>query len=378
MILTAPRLITPGATARPGWVRVEGDIIAEVGFGNPTSPPGDGVGHSEIVHLDGVLAPGFVDQHCHGGGGAAFTDGPDAARTALRAHLAHGTTSVVASLVTDTSERLIEQTRALRELLDADDLLGVHLEGPWLSPSHRGAHSPGLLQDPDPHEIERVLDASDGAVVMVTLATERPGGDDAVRAVVAHGAIPALGHSDATYDEARRSIDAGVSVATHLFNAERPLHHREPGLIAALLESPRVTVELIADGVHVHPAALRAALAATPGRHVLVTDAMAAAGAADGAYRLGPLDVVVAQGQARLPDGTIAGSTLTLDAAVRFVVTECGLCVEEAIAAAATRPAELLGRPDLGRIAVGAKADLVSLADDLHVARVMRRGRWIG
>lgn len=149
-------------------------------------------------------------------------------------------------------------------------------------------------------------------------------------------------------------------------------------LIAALLESPRVTVELIADGVHVHPAALRAALAATPGRHVLVTDAMAAAGAADGAYRLGPLDVVVAHGQARLPDGTIAGSTLTLDAAVRFVVTECGLCVEEAIAAAATRPAELLGRPDLGRIAVGAKADLVSLADDLHVARVMRRGRWIG
>lgn len=371
MILTADCVLTPEAALRPGWVRVKADLITAVGEGPPP------VEHDDTTVVRGVLAPGFVDQHCHGGGGAAFTEGPEGARTALRTHLAHGTTSVVASLVTDTSSRLVEQVTALRGLVDADELLGVHLEGPWLSPKHCGAHAPALLRDPDPAEIEDVLMRTEGAVVMVTLAAEMPGGEDAVRVIVEHGARAALGHSDATYDEAQRAISAGVSVATHLFNAERPFHHREPGLITALAQSADVVVEVIADGIHVHPAALRGVLAATPGRHVLVTDAMAATGAPDGPYRLGPLDVVVAGGEARLPDGTIAGSTLTLDAAVRFVVAHCGLSVERAVEAASTRPADVIGRPDLGRIAVGAKADFVVLDDALHVVRVMRRGRWV-
>lgn len=369
-LLAADTVITPGALLRPGWARVEGETIVEVGPGTP--PAGD------VTDLGAMtLTPGFVDQHCHGGGGAAFTDGAQAALTAIEAHRAHGTTSMIASLVTDTLDHLVEQTNALASLIESDDLLGVHLEGPWLSQLHCGAHDTSLLRDPRPEEIDAVLRRTDGRVRMITVAVEREGGPEAIALMARHGVIAALGHSHATYDEAVAGIERGARVATHLLNAERPFHHREPGLVVALAESEDVAVELIADGVHVHPAALRAVMAAAAGRFVLITDAMAAAGAADGRYRLGPLEVTVSGGTARLPSGTIAGSTLTMDAAVRYAVEHCGAALEEAVAAASTRPADVLGRPDLGRIAPGAKADLVVLDEALHVRRVMRRGRWL-
>ena len=370
-VLQAAHIITPGATLSPGWVRVEKDAIVDVGAGRAQRA-------ADVIDLGATsLVPGFVDQHCHGGGTGSFTDGVGGARAAIATHRAHGTTSMVASLVTDTLDALVTQTNALAPLIETDELLGVHLEGPWLSEHHCGAHDPQLLRDPDPADVVTVLERTQGRVIMVTLAVERPGGRAAVSALASRGVHAALGHSHATFDQAQEGIAAGATVATHLYNAERPFHHREPGLIAALVADERVTVELIADGVHVHPEALKLAMKAAPDRFVLITDAMAATGAADGQYRLGPLDVFVTDGVARLASGTIAGSTLTMDAAVRFVVRCCGLSLDEAISAASTRPADLLGRADLGRIAPGAKADLVVLDDELTVRRVMRRGVWL-
>lgn len=372
-VLAAATVHTPAGLLEPGWVRVDGDRVVEVGAGQPAGP--------STALGDVVLAPGFVDMHNHGGGGRAFTEGAEAAETVLATHLSHGTTSVVASLVTDTIDVLERQVRDLRPLVEDGRLVGTHLEGPWLSEMHCGAHDPALLSDPDPHDVARLVEAGGGTIAMVTLAVERDGGLDAVRRLHDAGVLVALGHSHATYAEALAAINAGASVATHLYNAARPVQHREPGLTLALLESPGVTVELIADGVHVHPAMIRDVARRAPGRVALITDAMGAAGGGDGDYDLGPLRVRVVDGVARLarPDGStgaIAGSTLTLDRAVRFAVQQAGLGVHEAICAATQTPADRLGRADLGRIGPGARADLVVLDGGLQVQRVMRAGQW--
>lgn len=363
VILAARRVLTADGLA-PGWVRLVDDRIVEVG--RSAAPPG------AVALGDVVLAPGFVDLHQLAGGGAAYTDGPAAARVARATHLRHGTTTVVASLVTDELSTVERQVAELAPLVHRGDLAGLHLEGPWLSERHHGAHDAALLRDPLWTEVDRVLAAGAGTVVMVTLAPERAGSLDTIARLADRGLLPALGHSHATYAETNRAVDAGARVATHLFNAARPIHQREPGITVALLQRPEVVVELIADGVHVHPALLRQAMSA--GDFVLVTDAMAATGAADGDYELGPLQVRVTEGVARLVDGgAIAGSTLTLDAAVRYAVEAVGIDLATALHAASTRPAELLGRPDLGRIAAGARADLVVLDQDLLVREV-----WCG
>lgn len=376
-VLSAAQVVTPARVLAPGWVHLDGDRVVAVGEGPP--PAGD------VLDLgDATLVPGFVDMHVHGGGGASFDAGTaDAAAVVAGAHLAHGSTSMVASLVTDTHERMACSVREL-SLLVCDGLLaGVHLEGPWLSPDRSGAHQPGSLVEPTPAAVESLLAAGDGAVRMVTLAPELPGGVDAVRQIAAAGVVAAIGHTDATYDVARAALDAGATVGTHLFNAMRGLHHREPGPVGALLESAAADVELIADGVHLHPAVLRTAFAAKPGRCVLVTDAMAAAGAEDGDYRLGPMAIEVREGVARLSDGgsgrgAIAGSTLTMDAAVRFAVRDAGLPLVDVVHAASTAPARVLGLRDVGALEAGRRADLVVLDDDLEVVRVMRAGAWIG
>jgi N-acetylglucosamine-6-phosphate deacetylase len=215
---------------------------------------------------------------------------------------------------------------------------------------------------------------------MVTLAPELPGGTGAVRLLSDAGVVAAIGHTDATYDQARAAIDAGARVGTHLFNAMRPLHHREPGAVGALLDSD-ADVELVADGVHLHPAVLRTAFAAAPGRCILVTDAMAAAGAPDGDYRLGQMAVEVRGGTARLAsedgEGAIAGSTLTMDAAVRYAVRTAGLPLLEVVRAASTTPAAAWGLHDVGSLEPGRRADLVVLDADLAVTRVMRGGAWV-
>ncbi|HHW83988.1 MAG TPA: N-acetylglucosamine-6-phosphate deacetylase [Actinomycetales bacterium] len=398
MILTAARVITPTQTLTPGWVRVEGEVIAAVGEGAPPARAGAGRDAAEAEDTPGVgasgepdsaggvtdlgeatLIPGYVDMHSHGGGGTAFKDGPEAARTSLAMHRSHGTTAMMASLVTETIDDLEAQVRSLTPLVEDGELIGIHLEGPWMSPLHKGAHPPALLRAPFPDDVTRLIEASrlsDGspAVKMVTLAVELEHGMEATRIMVDEGVLVALGHSDATYDQAAEALDAGASVATHLYNAMSKLHHREPGMMPALLEREDVTIELIADGVHVHPAMLRHAVDSARGTIVLVTDAMAAAGASDGDYILGTLPVVVKDGIARTETGSLAGSTLTLDRAVRLMVNEVGMPLEDAVRAATLSPADTVGRSDIGRIEPGCRADLTVLDGDLQVTAVYQGG----
>jgi N-acetylglucosamine-6-phosphate deacetylase len=369
-VVHAVRLVDDGRIADDAWIRFGGDgRVSDAGSGDgwrelPADSVVDGAG--------GFLAPGFVDVHGHGGAGSSYDDGPDAVRAARAMHRRHGTTRAVVSLVTAPLDLLAERTAMIADLVETDDdILGSHLEGPFLDPGHKGAHDPALLRAPAPAELERLLSAGRGTVRQVTLAPELPGGLDAVRTVVAAGAAAAVGHTDADAATAAAAFDAGATILTHAFNAMRGLHHREPGPVAAATADPRVTLEIVADGVHVDPEVVRIAFAAAPGRIALVTDAMAAAGASDGRYRLGSLDVDVVQGVARLAaGGSIAGSTLTQDAALRVAVA-AGVPLAEAVDALTRTPARAVGRLDLGSLAPGALADAVLLSPQLEV-----RGVW--
>ena len=260
--------------------------------------------------------------------------------------------------------------------------LGIHLEGPWLSTQRCGAHQPALMRDPDPAEIDRVLEVGRGAIRMVTIAPERDGALAAIGQIVDAGVVAAVGHTEATYEQTRVAIAAGATVGTHLFNAMRPINTREPGPVVALVEDARVTVELITDGVHVDPALYRhVAHSAGPDRVSLITDAMAATGMTDGVYHLGPVAVDVVDGVARVAGTeTIAGSTATMDRVFRFAVTHCGLPRDEALTLgvrqASINPARALGLPCAGLVP-GASADLVVLDADLAVAGVLHHGSWV-
>ncbi|WP_081236064.1 N-acetylglucosamine-6-phosphate deacetylase [Streptomyces viridosporus] len=371
-VLTGARVVLPTGTVDDGRVIVDGTRIAAGG-----SPA-----NAETIDLSGHwLLPGFVDLHNHGGGGASFTSGTvDDVLRGIRTHRLHGTTTLVASTVTGDMDFLSRRAGLLSELAEQGEIAGIHFEGPFISPCRKGAHSERLLRDPDPAEVRKLLDAARGHAKMVTLATELPGGIDSVRLLAEHGVIAAVGHTDATYEQTVQAIEAGATVATHLFNAMPPLGHRAPGPITALLEDERVTVELINDGTHLHPAALRLAFHhAGAGRVAFITDAMDAAGFGDGRYMLGPLEVEVADGVARLVEGgSIAGSTLTLDRALQRAVTVDGLPVEDAVAALSANPARLLGMDDrIGSLEPGKDADLVVLDADFALRGVMRRGEWV-
>ena len=372
LLLCAGRIVTPARVFAPGWVHLDGDRIADVGPGAPPRPADLDLGAATVV-------PGFVDAHVHGGGGQSFDAGSaEAAGTVVRAHLAHGTTTMMASVVSDGYASLTRSLRELSALVEDGLLAGIHLEGPWLSPHHAGAHDRAKLAEPAPEQIDTLVEAGGGHLRMVTLAPELPGGLEAVRRLTAAGVIVGIGHTDATYDVARAALDAGASVGTHLFNAMRGLHHREPGPPTALLEHPDAYVELVADGVHLHPAVLRLAAGAKPHLAVLVTDAMGAAAAGDGDYRLGGMAVSVRDGVARLADnGAIAGSTLTMAAAVRYAVQVAGLAIEDVVRAATASPAAMLGLNRVGALRPGFRADLVVLGEELDVLRVMHRGHWV-
>lgn len=368
LVLAAKRAVDADGERHDAWLRVDGDLIVEVGAGS--APPG-------AVRAD-VLLPGFVDLHCHGGGGASFTSAdPDQIARAAATHRAHGTTTMHASLVSADYDDLIAQIRALIPFVDDGTLRGIHLEGPWISPSYCGAHDPLTLRHPDPDDVARVLDAGEGRIRMVTLAPELPGALDAVRSIVGAGSIAAIGHTAADGDAARAAVDAGATVATHLFNAMPPLLHRDAGPVGVLLADSRVTCEVIGDGVHLEPDVVALALAAAHGRGALVTDAMSAAGAGDGDYRIGPLEVVVRDGVARLRGGgSLAGSTLLMDSAVRRAVRLADRSLEQASMAASLAPARAMRLADRGLLVVGQRADVVALDEDLRVMRVLRGGEW--
>ncbi|WP_234354935.1 N-acetylglucosamine-6-phosphate deacetylase [Streptomyces sp. NRRL WC-3618] len=361
-----PTGITPG-----GHVAVEGTRITERAPEN-----------AHVIDVTGHwLVPGFVDLHNHGGGGASFTSGTaEDILKGIHTHRTHGTTTLVASTVTGDMHTLTAQAGLLSELAEQGDIAGVHFEGPFISPCRKGAHSEALLRDPDPADVRKLIDAARGHARMLTLATELPGGLDSVRLLVEHGVLAAIGHTDATYEQTVEAIDAGATVATHLFNAMPALGHRTPGPITALLEDERVTVELINDGTHLHPAALQLAFHhAGADRVAFITDAMDAAGFGDGRYLLGPLEVEVSEGVARLVEGgSIAGSTLTLDRAFRRAVTVDGLPVTDVVAALSANPARLLGMYDrVGSLEPGKDADLVLLDADFTLKGVMRKGSWV-
>ncbi|MEU8247009.1 N-acetylglucosamine-6-phosphate deacetylase [Nonomuraea sp. NPDC048916] len=372
LTLADARIVTSEGV-HDGWLTIEDGRITHVGRGSAPRA-GHSLGGRHVV-------PGFVDMHNHGGAGGSFPTGDhDGARDAVALHERHGTTTMVASLVTGTIDDLIAAASSLADLCDDGLFAGLHFEGPYLSAARCGAHNPALLREPSPQEFARLAEAGRGHVRMLTLAPELPGALDTIRAATADGVIAALGHTSATYEQTLAGIEAGATVATHLYNAMAQLGHRAPGPIAALLEDERVTVELINDGVHVHPAMLRLAHdVAGAGRTALVTDAMAATGMGDGDYVLGSMRVNVAGGVARLADGgSIAGSTLTMDVAFRRAVREVGLSLPEAVEITSRTPARVLGIDDrVGSIAAGKSADLVVLTDELEVAGVMKRGAWV-
>jgi N-acetylglucosamine-6-phosphate deacetylase len=255
----------------------------------------------------------------------------------------------------------------------------VHYEGPYLSHARCGAQNPEYLRSPDLDELSALLDAGDGTVRMVTIAPELPGALDAIGLLVSRGVVAAVGHTDATYEQTRAALDAGASVGTHVFNAMRPPHHREPGPVFALLGAASVVCEFVADGAHLHDGTLTFATSVTgPARAALVTDALMAAGMPDGRYELGGQVVEVTAGVARLArDGSIAGSTLTMDAAFRRAV-QVGVSIVDATRMASATPAHAIGLDEqVGTLATGKRADLVLLDESLRVVRVMRAGVWV-
>ncbi|MGW0293268.1 N-acetylglucosamine-6-phosphate deacetylase [Streptomyces tuirus] len=370
-VLTGATVVLPTGPVENGRLTIEGPRITG---STPKS--------AQVIHAPAhYVIPGFVDLHNHGGGGASFTSGSvDDILKGIHTHRLHGTTTLVASTVTGDLDSLTRRAGLLSELAEQGEIAGVHFEGPFISPCRKGAHSEALLRDPHPADVRKLIDAARGRAKMLTLATELPGGLESVRLLADHGVIAAIGHTDATYEQTVQAVDAGATVATHLFNAMPPLGHRSPGPITALLEDDRITVELINDGTHLHPAALRLAFHhAGADRVAFITDAMDAAGFGDGRYWLGPLEVEVADGVARLvEDGTIAGSTLTQDRAFKRAVTVDGLSVEDAVRALSATPARLLGMADtIGSLEPGKYADLLLVDSAYELKGVMRRGEWV-
>jgi N-acetylglucosamine-6-phosphate deacetylase len=367
-------------------VRVEGERIVGVTPVAPGAEPTDGTG--AVEHVDGTMLPAYVDIHCHGGGGTAFTDLDDeAAAAAARHHHGRGSTSLLASLVTMTRRDLERGVAMLAELCDDGLVDGIHLEGPWLSEARCGAHDPTLLRDPSLGEVERLVELGRGHVRQVTLAPERDHGLDLVRWLTSSGIHAAVGHTTASYAQVEEAVAAGADLATHLFNGMDPWHHREPGAVAALMRSAargNVTVELIADGAHLSDDTVRTVLDLVGADHVaFVSDAMAAAGVGDGAYVLGGLSVVVDRGVARLapdPDATAPGSIAGGTSHVGDIVARAvgrGVPLPYAVRPATRTPARAIGLADRGSLAVGARADVVVVDGSARTTRVMRRGQWL-
>ena len=325
----------------------------------------------------GHLLPGYIDVQVNGGGGVLFNNAPtvEALRSIVAGHRRFGSTGLMPTLISDDVEIMRLAVAAVRQAIaeGVPGVLGIHLEGPYIAPERKGTHNADKFRVPDAAEIEMATSLDNG-VTLVTLAPEQVPADT-IRAMVARGAKVAAGHTAASYEQARAGLDAGISGFTHLYNAMTPLQGREPGVVGAALEDPHSWCGVIVDGVHVHPASLRVALAAKPrGKILLVTDAMPMVGADAPSFELYGETITAIDGVVRNAAGSLAGSALDMASAVRNTVQMLGLPLEEAARMASTYPAQFLGIDDYrGRIAPGCAADLVLLDDALQV-----RETWIG
>lgn len=368
-VLHSARVVTPDSVLEPGWVEIVGSRIVAVGRGRRNG--GVDLG-------GGWLLPGFVDLHMHGGGGADVTKGAADMAAAVAFHRMHGTTSTLVSLMAQQVEQMCEQVGWAADLYRAGEIAGVHLEGPFLAAARCGAQRPDALLAPDLPVLRKLLDAGQGSVRTVTIAPELPGALDLIAELVAGGVVAAIGHTDATYEEATAGFGAGARLATHLFNAMGSMSQRAPGPSVAALDAGAY-VEMINDGVHVHDALSRLVARTAPHSLAFITDAISATGVGDGTYTLGEQAVQVRDGKATLGDtGKLAGSTLTMDVAVQRGVHALGLPIDVASRAASGNPARVLGIADrVGAITAGLDADLVVLDDALVPQRVMARGQWL-
>ncbi|MCL1838851.1 MAG: amidohydrolase family protein [Propionibacteriaceae bacterium] len=363
MILSGNIWQAESSEFKPGWLEInDGKIVA--------NQPGTFNCVPDFAPA-GFIAPGFVDVHSHGGGGADFSGGVAAARTVLAAHRKHGITTMIASLVTDSIAALSEQVAALSELVHSGELAGIHLEGPWISPAYKGAHDLEKLTQPSATAVEQLLNTEPGLIRMVTLAPELDGAMAAISILREAGIVAALGHTAADFKTATAAFRAGATGITHLFNAMPELAKRDPGLVLAGFCADTVWLELIFDTYHVDKELAAFVCRTFPDRVVLISDAMAATGMGDGDYSLGGLPVRVTGSVARLvSNAAIAGSTITLQDALCNAVA-CGIPVGTAVRFVTLNPANYLGLTDVGRLTPGSKANLVVLDETGKVCEVI-------
>jgi N-acetylglucosamine-6-phosphate deacetylase len=386
-VIHASRILTPDEEISDGVIVVEGTHITALGHRDHVRVP---PGAADYVATGLTVVPGFVDVHIHGAGGHDVMEATTRALDRITSTVArYGTTSMLATTVSapiDTTCRslagIAAYVRNQQKPFEngapdrvTSEILGVHLEGPFISRLRRGVHPLDSVARPSSEILGQLLSASDGLVKILTVAPELPGAMEIIRVAAAAKIVVALGHTDATYDQARAAIQAGARHAVHTYNAMRPFSHRDPGVIGAILTDPEVTAEVIADRVHVADAAIQILIGCKGFDTVLlVSDGVAATGMRDGEYRLGNFEVTVKNGVARNSEGSLAGSTLTLDRAVRNLVA-LGVPFTDAVRMATVLPARRLGLAGKkGIIAIGADADLVALTPDMRVAAVMARG----
>jgi N-acetylglucosamine-6-phosphate deacetylase len=383
LVIHADRAFTPFEEIPDATVVIQGSKISGIGPRGKVDVPR---GAREINARGRTVVPGFVDVHIHGAGGHDVMEGTRAALEIITATVpAHGTTSMVATTVTASEKETLESIAGIaRFILDSSqyatrelsaEILGIHFEGPFISPARRGVHPAKWIASPSTQLLQKLLAEARGTGQILTLAPELPGALELIEAARRAGLVISLGHTDATYEQAQAAIEMGASHAAHVYNAMRPFSHRGTGVLGAVLTSPRVSAELIADGVHVDETAMRMLVELkTPERVILVSDGISATGMPDGKYQLGMFEVKVSGGVARNAEGKLAGSTLTLDRALRKIVS-LGVPLASAIPMLTANPARQIGLGTRkGVLAPGADADLVFLDDNLEVSGVMTRG----